>query len=222
MSDEQVLVVRTDLFKAKLDFQGLHPMPTMQQAELLAECEPQFLPRAQVEPDVQYKQLIPYLVVTNDQDSAALLRLKPRRIFRYIRTKKQGETRLHTKHSIGIGGHINPADQPGDNLQFTTSTMWQTISRASDRELDEELNLPTSLTSVGAGLLNDDSNIVGQVHLGLVSLLNVRHAEARDPEEMAEAGFVDFPARRQDGTLEAMIAHFETWSQILLRHFILS
>ena len=60
-----------------------------------------FLPRAQAEYDATVKQIIPYVLLRRG-DAYFLLR----------RLKKQTETRLHDKLSLGVGGHINPTETP--------------------------------------------------------------------------------------------------------------
>jgi predicted NUDIX family phosphoesterase len=61
------------------------------------------------------------------------------------------------------------------------------------------------------GLINDDSNAVGSVHLGIVHVLEVERPEVASREsELVECGFE---------TLEQLLAdreRFETWSQITL------
>ena len=59
-----------------------------------------FLPRSAAERDPDFKQLIPY----------AALRHRDK-VFAY-RRGGGAETRLHGRWSIGIGGHVNPADGP--------------------------------------------------------------------------------------------------------------
>src|SRR2546425_13221371 len=61
-----------------------------------------FRPRAGVEEDASFKQIIPYLIVRHRG-----------RLFLVQRSTEGGETRLHGKYSIGVGGHINPGDVEG-------------------------------------------------------------------------------------------------------------
>jgi hypothetical protein len=62
-----------------------------------------FVERARAETSPQWKQVIPYSLVECDG-----------RILVVRRLRKGGESRLHEKHSIGIGGHINPETSPRD------------------------------------------------------------------------------------------------------------
>src|SRR2546428_2625653 len=61
-----------------------------------------FKPRAGVEEDPSFKQIIPYLLVRHRG-----------RLFLVQRSTEGGETRLHGKYSIGVGGPINPGDEAG-------------------------------------------------------------------------------------------------------------
>ena len=80
------------------------------------------------------------------------------------------------------------------------------------RELDEEVVIETGYEINCVGLINDDENEVGQVHLGIVHLIDVVEPNVRSREtEIEEAGF--------QGITEILdqIDHYETWSQICLK-----
>ena len=102
-----------------------------------------FRPRAEVEDDPSWKQVIPYLLLRDGE-----------RIFLMKRTKAGADARLHDRYSIGVGGHVNPED--GD------------VMGGLRREWAEELDADFTPDFEPLGLLNDDSNPVGAVHLGLV------------------------------------------------------
>jgi predicted NUDIX family phosphoesterase len=189
MKDEQVLVVPTAAFHEIGLFQGL--------CRDVTRYEPlfrmgRFMPRARAEDDPSFKQLIPYVVLRHEG-----------RIFRYLRGSKGTESRLHRLRSIGVGGHINPADgKDFDGLYHA----------AMVRELREEVELPPEPPRLEPlGLINDDSLPVGRVHLGVVHLLALRTADVRSRESaLAEAGFDTLPALVADRDA------FETWSQFVL------
>jgi predicted NUDIX family phosphoesterase len=79
------------------------------------------------------------------------------------------------------------------------------------RELAEEVAIIGAWTARCAGLINDDSNAVGSVHLGIVHILELEKPAVSSREsELVECGFE---------TLESLLAareRFETWSQITL------
>src|SRR2546428_14013134 len=61
-----------------------------------------FRPRASMEEDPSFKQIIPYVIVRHRG-----------RLFLVQRSTEGGETRLHGKYSIGVGGHINRGEVEG-------------------------------------------------------------------------------------------------------------
>src|ERR1700692_1649729 len=98
-SEEQVLVIPTPIFHAAGLFQGLcrdveHYTPRLLDAKHFS-----FLPRSLAEHDPSFKQLIPYVVMKYCDT-----------VFHYTRGRGAGEKRLRALRSVGIGGHINPAD----------------------------------------------------------------------------------------------------------------
>ena len=79
------------------------------------------------------------------------------------------------------------------------------------RELDEEVDLRSPGRISRLGLINDDSNPVGLVHLGVVHLYDLDRPDLVPKEDaLAEPEFLpiaDLKARREE---------FETWSQICI------
>ena len=67
---------------------------------LLDPVNNHFMERDKAEQDVQYKQLIPYVVLRYGES-----------VFQYVRGKRSSESRLRAMRSIGLGGHIEPADR---------------------------------------------------------------------------------------------------------------
>lgn len=192
---ERVLVVPA----AELDrlgrFQGFSPDADRYLHALVTPDLVRFLPRSEVEDDPTLKQIIPYVIFRAGD-----------RIFTYARGKAGGESRLRRLRSLGVGGHVAEADADG------TGTL-AAYDRALRRELDEEVALPAGgLGPIRClGLINDDGNPVGRVHLGVVHLVELDRPELDpredalvDPEFIAEA---DLVARRSE---------FETWSQICI------
>jgi predicted NUDIX family phosphoesterase len=133
-------------------------------------------------------------------------------VFRYKRTRRGEEDRLHTKYSIGIGGHINPFDK-FDLFAATKSV----LEMGMEREVAEEVILDTTYSTLCVGLLNDDSNDVGKVHFGIVYQLVVDEpkVDIREKGSFTQGDFVDVMNIQNDFAL------FETWSQILIEAYIL-
>ena len=195
-AEELVLVVPTKLFHDLGLFQGL-TANFERYAPLFAADAAHFMPRAQAEGDPSFKQLIPYVALrAGDQ------------IFHYRRGKKGTEQRLHALRSVGVGGHINPIDGAGFDGVYSAALV---------RELNEEVELPPGPPRLEPlGLINDDSTPVGQVHLGVVHVLDLEAPTVR-PREAALAG-TGFASVKD---LWADRDSFETWSKFVLERLAL-
>lgn len=196
---ERVLVVPTELFHRIGHFQGF----TRRIDELIGQLfRPEnfsYRPRGEVEGDPGFKQLIPYVIFRHVEADGT------ETVFQYTRGKGQGEARLHSKRSVGVGGHISSVDagqsEDGDPYR-----------EGMRRELDEEVAIDTPYTDRVVGMINDDESDVGRVHLGVVHLFDVeRPAVAPRESEIVEAGF------RPVGEMLAELDGFETWSSICLK-----
>ena len=164
---------------------------------LLDPRQTRWMPRAAAEEDPSFKQLIPYcLLCWQAADGTP-------QYFAYTRGGGQSEARLRAKRSLGIGGHISSTDgEHGDDTSYEAGMQ---------RELAEEIAIGGGWTGRCVGLINDDSNAVGQVHLGIVHLLDLERPEVSPREsELLECGFEPL------GSLLADRERFETWSQIVL------
>jgi predicted NUDIX family phosphoesterase len=101
VQSERVLVVPTELFRRLGYFQGFSGDVDRYLGELLAEANTSYRPRSEVEKDPSFKQLIPYVIFRHTDKQ------QRHTVFQYTRGKGMGEGRLHSKHSVGIGGHID-------------------------------------------------------------------------------------------------------------------
>ncbi len=195
--EEKVLVVPTSLFHSLGHFQGFADDVSRYMPSLLAPEHMSFRPRAEVENDPGFKQLIPYMFFSHgDGDDMS--------IFQYVRGRGMGESRLHSKRSIGVGGHISSDDLNGDTSRD--------LYRAGMlRELREEVDLRSPYVERCVGMINDDETEVGRVHLGIVHHFRLERPDVISREtDLIESGFV--PVRE----LMTDLAGFETWSSICL------
>lgn len=147
-----------------------------------------YLDRPVAEMDVTHKQLIPYIVVRDE-----------RRVFLMQRTDAGGDARLHGRASIGVGGHLNPTDGADDPLMAGLRREW-----------DEELVADWEPDFTLVGLLNDDTNRVGAVHLGVVFTVEAdgRPVDVREHEKLVGA-FADADE------VASSWDRLETWSQLV-------
>lgn len=194
---EHVLVVPTAEFHRLGHFQGFSSDIARYLPALLEPRLVSYRARSDMEADPSYKQLIPY-VVFRYRDAAGRVN-----VFQYTRGKGQGESRLHAKRSIGIGGHIS-----SDDASAVGSHPYEEGLR---RELEEEVLINTPYRAKCVGLINDDETEVGRVHLGVVHIYDVETPDVAPREDdICNTGFVP---------VEELLANrdgFETWSKICL------
>lgn len=194
---EQIMVVPTELFHSCGYFQGFCAEPNNYLETLLLPSNTQYLPRDEMEQDPSFKQLIPYCIFQHTDDTGAI------HVFQYTRGKGAGESRLHSKKSVGIGGHISTLDS--DDVSPYNEGM--------RRELEEEITINCGFTQQLVGLINDDENEVGKVHLGVVHIFNTESREVESREtEIAQSGFLPIDQILAD------LDSYETWSKICLSH----
>ena len=195
VATEQVMVVKTELFHSCGYFQGFCDDTTKYLETLLDQANTQYLPRDEMEQDPSFKQLIPYCIFQHVDGDGNVS------VFQYTRGKGAGESRLHSKKSVGIGGHISTLDA-NDHSPY---------DEGMRRELEEEIEIGSEYSQKLVGLINDDENEVGKVHLGIVHLFTVSQPEVSSREtEIADAGFLPLTEIMNE------LDRYETWSNICL------
>ena len=192
--EENILVIKRELFDQLGSFQGLNFEPERYLAAILSRGNNFFLSRAKAETDPSHKQIIPYVLIAHAD-----------KVLHYVRGKKAGEQRLVAKGSIGIGGHLNDTDE--------SLFAWDEAAyRAGvEREVNEEIRIGSGFQDNIVALLNDDTTEVGRVHLGVVHVFRLEQPNVEKREAMiTNLGFLgaDELRLRRD-TLE-------TWSQLCL------
>jgi predicted NUDIX family phosphoesterase len=104
---------------------------------------------------------------------------------------------------MGIGGHINPVDTREDHLGQATYMAGVT------REIEEELTLKGDHPHRVVALLNDDSNPVGQVHLGIVHLFEL----SSDEVTAGEDALADLQFRTVEELRGPLYEGLESWTR---------
>ena len=227
--DERVLGVPTRLFRDGGVFQGFS-------AEAISRCDALFAPestrfarRGDAERDPEFKQLIPYILFVCEDSATG----RPS-VFAYRRGDGQGETRLRSKWSVGVGGHINDVDAGAESA--SASPLTQTLETAQTSENAPSSPFGSDLFSAGAareiaeevvlgapilrfervGLVNDDETEVGRVHLGVVCVATLAAPELKSNEpDLAESGFR--PVDELLAEIDAEPERFESWTTLALR-----
>jgi predicted NUDIX family phosphoesterase len=184
-SRELVLGVPRSAVPGGLDWRGIRARGM---ADLLAAADRlgEFRVRAEVEDDASFQQLIPYVLVTDGP-----------RVFLMRRLRTGGDSRLHDRYSIGVGGHVGPGDGG--------------LAGGLAREWSEELVAGWEPEFLPLGVLNDDTDPVGAVHLGVVYRVEAagRPVAIRETNKL-EGWFATIPG------VEAVGDRLETWSRLCL------
>ena len=194
--DESVLVIKRELFDEIGTFQGISTEIDKYLPVFLNPSNNFFIHRELAEDDPTHKQIIPYAIFKHGD-----------KFLRYLRGKKSGEQRLASKSSIGIGGHINQEDFNSSSLEKDT------YLTGIEREINEELIINCDYNNLPIALINDDSNDVGQVHLGVVHLFDLES----DQVEAGEANIENLEFLSSDDLLREK-DNLESWSQICVDH----
>lgn len=189
---EEILVIPRELFDKLGSFQGIQTDILKYLEAILDPANNFFMDRGKAEEDPSFKQIIPYALFHHEG-----------RYLHYTRGKSGGESRLHAQGSVGIGGHINPVDERADPLGR------ETYLAGVEREIDEELHITGGHKNRIVGLLNDDSNDVGKVHLGVVHVFELESDQIESGEDalanLAFQSITDLKGELHDS--------LETWSK---------
>jgi predicted NUDIX family phosphoesterase len=183
MSGERVYVVPR---ASVIDEAGWYGLRTDGLEDFVVALEQlgRYEPRALMEADPTYKQVIPYLVLRDAE-----------RLFLMRRTSGGGDPRLHGRFSIGVGGHLNPGDGG--------------LLGGLRREWAEELVADFVPEFRLVALLNDDTTEVGTVHLGAVYIAEAdgRRVAIRETDKLTGA----FATLAE---VAAVVDRLETWSRL--------
>lgn len=194
---EKVLVIQNTLLKTHIQNKS-GCLITEQKEQILDNIliNKGFMARDEAEYNFNHKQVIPYVVIRHKTSYLLLKRLTG-----------QTEKRLHNKYSLGIGGHINPdSSTNGDNI----------VIRGLFRELNEEVSVDDPAAPCFIGIINDESNSVSKVHLGLLYELEARSPLYRVIETDKMTG-----QWVSADELGKFYDRLETWSQIAYNQYIM-
>ncbi|HXT38891.1 MAG TPA: hypothetical protein VN887_02605 [Candidatus Angelobacter sp.] len=196
--EERILCFKRKLLEDLGVFQGLSLEVEKYLPVVTAASSLTYLNRSDAEQDKRYKQLIPYILLISDG-----------RILRYRRGKGGQETRLHGLYSVGIGGHISEEDH---GLFSSGRGGYQDGMR---RELMEEVALD-QVKEAAVAVINDDSTEVGQVHFGVVHVMQVTSENVAGRRSgIVAPEFIPIADAMRD------VAGYESWSRFCLENMAL-
>lgn len=209
-SDQRlILAVQSAFLPPAINVTGFHPLGQSSAMTVLKEAGCWFGPRNLLEEMPMFRQVIPYTVLTHED-----------KILSYKRTKTSGEGRLHSKVSIGVGGHIDITDvNPEASKEHTEGKfdLGQTMREATYREVREEVGDVEEFVERRhwAGILVNNNTPVDMVHIGLVNVwvLNRDYDPASMVVEHA-LGSARF-REREDILAEG---NLELWARMLLEN----
>jgi predicted NUDIX family phosphoesterase len=184
---------------ATADAAGRARAGTAAEFEAIVARDGFFVERAYAERRPELKQVIPYSVIECGG-----------RVLLFRRLASGGEARLHHKHSIGIGGHVNPEDAGPNTVSRPSRGV---IDAGTRRELEEELAVRGAYVIRRVGILNDDSNPVGAVHVGVVQVVSVQGSVEIRERDQLDGRLVELEELER---IRAQGANFESWSALIL------
>ncbi|MEM9643446.1 MAG: phosphoesterase [Planctomycetota bacterium] len=195
-AEEEILVIPASFIDSIGELNGFQRDVDRFLDPILASDQLTFGRRGDMETDPSFKQLIPYVVMQWSDENGTI------HVFTYTRGGGSGESRLHAKRSIGIGGHISAEDAEGEGNPYLIGMQ---------RELDEEVRIDSEYVNHREGILYDPSNDVGRVHIGIVHRFVLDSPRVTSQEDdLAEGGFVPLSELREQ------FDRLETWSQLVL------
>lgn len=145
-------------------------------------------PRPVLEQDEDFIQPIPYIVVRDGDQYLA-----------YKRGAGGGDARLHSKVSIGFGGHVDLADAVVDDQGVVD--LRRTMAVACIRELNEELGINLPPLEAGDSIpswlkwshvISANATPVDKVHIGLVVMIELDqlpHLDIGNFEDVIEGAY---------------------------------
>ncbi|MCK5272669.1 MAG: hypothetical protein KAJ52_08820, partial [Sedimentisphaerales bacterium] len=100
-----------------------------------------------------------------------------------------------------------------DQMPLFCDDYTEIYENAVEREVAEEIAIESEYKKTIVGLLNDDSNEVGQVHLGIIHLWRLAEPKVKKREQMiCQLSFMT------ETEMLKIKENMETWSQLCLEN----
>lgn len=190
--DEEIIVVDRTTLQTYLPSHTFQATKDFSDIEHVIYKNISYMSRSLAEVNEDYKQIIPYMIFSHQG-----------KLFVMQRKETASEQRLKNKISLGIGGHIRKED---------VSSMH--IADWGLREFHEEITYSHQLTLTPLGIINDESNEVGRVHLGVAFLIKGTSNDIRVKSELKHGALMT------PKDILAQYNNMESWSQIIFDYLI--
>ncbi len=188
--EEFIVVVPRVALEPLLNNNLFTPIASFAATENIILTSKMLLKRKYAEEDPRYKQIIPYFIFKQNNQ-----------YFLMQRAQTAGEPRLKNKMTLGIGGHLRNED-----IINTPLTEW------GMREFHEEVNFSGGITLTPFGIINDERNEVGRVHLGLVFLVEGMGGSISVKSELKSGYLASLSEIKEN------FESLETWSQLIFNY----
>jgi predicted NUDIX family phosphoesterase len=146
--------------------------------------------RHEAEQNYNYQQIVSYIIFMHNE-----------KLFLMQRSQKSSEKKLNNKFSIGIGGHLRKDDLQKDIMSWGL------------REFYEEVDYKGEYDISLLGMINDQSNEIGKLHLGLVYLMKGKSSKISIKSEL-KSGKLVFKDE-----LFNYYNNLESWSKLIIPIF---
>lgn len=194
----EIMVVKNDTLFSKYERkQWLLPKENNFEEVILKNYE--YMVRGEAEKNFDFKQPIPYWVVVNED----------KRVFVYKRWwsgSNAWESRLHSKISFWVWGHIETSDKVSENLLRETLL----------REVEEETNISNeNIKNIEVlGYINDDLEEVWKVHFWIAYIIEIKNSDISLTDwELENHEFLSI--EEIDEMINLWNIDVESWSKIL-------
>lgn len=194
----EIMVVKNDILFSKYERkQWLLSKENNFEEVILKNFE--YMVRWEAEKNFDFKQPIPYWVVVNEDKKVFVYK-------RWWNGSNAWESRLHSKISFWVWGHIETSDKVTDNLLRETLL----------REVEEETNISNdNIKKVEVlGYINDDAEEVWKVHFWIAYAIEIKNSDISLTDgELETHEFLSI--EEIDKMINSWNFDVESWSKIL-------
>jgi predicted NUDIX family phosphoesterase len=173
--DKQILAVKTNILFPNTQPIGFIDINETNLLPVILENY-EFKRRGDIEQDPSYQQPISYFLLIDKQDKTLFVYKRASDVSRYT------DTRLFGVFSFGIGGHMDKED--------TEQNDFDPITLSCKREIEEETGL-TDVDMKIIGFINDDTNEVETVHLGVAGIAFIDKEKVIEAQEYVFCKFMN-------------------------------